>query len=356
MDVGAEVDVIDVNQNTQGIPSSAEDISLKQATTSTQTNTVMLQDAATDPLFLHSDQSAFSCYNFIHNSRAIHHYTGLEDYDRFCFVLNTLGPAAYELSYMYGSPPRNISVENMFFLCLIKLRRHTTNFELSLLFNISESDVYNIFNTWIRFMSLQWREVSLWISKDLVNFYAPYSFQEEYPATRVIIDGTECPVKKPALPTAQQATFSTYKNRNTSKVLIGVSPGGLCSYVSDAYGGSTSDRQIVERSRLPEMCDRGDSIMSDKGFDVQDIFAPHGVTVNIPTFFRKKNQMSGETVIRDRKIASKRVHVERFIGLAKTYLILSQPLNTSETQLSSDIIFVCCMLCNFRSGIVPRHA
>ena len=154
MDVGAEVDVTDVDQNTQGIPSSAEDISLKQATTSssTQTNTEILQDAATDPLFLHFDQSAFSYYNFIHNSRAIHHYTGLEDYDRFCFVLNTLGPAAYELSYMYGSPPKNISVENMFFLCLIKLRRHTTNFELSLLFNISESDVYNIFNTWIRFM------------------------------------------------------------------------------------------------------------------------------------------------------------------------------------------------------------
>ena len=134
------------------------------------------------------------------------------------------------------------------------------------------------------------------------------------------------------------------KPKYKQSFLIGVSPGGLCSYVSDAYGGSTSNRQIVKRSRLPEKCDRGDSIMSDKGFDVQDIFAPYGVTVNILTFFRKKNQMSGETVIRDRKIASKRVHVERFIGLGKTYLILSQPFNTSETQLSSDIIFVCCML------------
>ena len=66
--------------------------------------------------------------------------------------------------------------------------------------------------------------------------------------------------------------------------------------------------------------------------------------------------MSGETVIPDQKVASKRVHVKRFTGPAKTYLILSQPLNTSETQLSSDIIFVCCMLCNFHSGIVPRHA
>ena len=50
--------------------------------------------------------------------------------------------------------------------------------------------------------------------------------------------------------------------------------------------------------------------------------------------------MSGTTVLHDRKIASKRVHVERVIGLAKTYAILKSPLSTSETLLASDIIFM----------------
>ena len=144
-------------------------------------------------------------------------------------------------------------------------------------------------------------------------------------------------------------------NKNTIKVLAGVTPGGLCSYISPAYGGSTSDRQIVERT-LPSMCDPGDSVMSDKGFDVQDILAPYDITVNIPTFFSKRNRLNNKTVLHDRKIASKRVHVERFIGLAKIYTILSSPLNTSETILSSDIIFVCFMLCNFLSGIVNKDA
>ena len=31
----------------------------------------------------------------------------------------------------------------------------------------------------------------------------------------------------------------------------------------------------------------GDSVMADKGFDVQDSFAPVDVTVNIPTFTEK---------------------------------------------------------------------
>ena len=176
------------------------------------------------------------------------------------------------------------------------------------------------------------------------------------PTTRAIFDGTECPIKKPAATAAQQSTFSTYKNRNTVKVLVGVSPAGHVSYVSPAYGGSTSDRQIVERSNLTKIVDQGDSIMADKGFDVQDIFAPLDVTVNIPTFFRKKNKMSGETVLRDRKISSKRVHVERIIGLAKTYKILKNPMNHTESLLASEIIFICFMLTNFRKCIVPRNA
>jgi hypothetical protein len=289
------------------------------------------------------------------DDETIHFYTGLESYSKVKFVLATLGPAAYCLKYMYGSVS-GISVSDQFFLVLMKLRQHKTNFELSKLFCISESDVYNIFSTWIRFMSLQWGEVDIWPPQDLVRFYTPTDFKSKFPTTRVIIDGTECPVKKPALPLAQQSTFSSYKNRNTVKVLVGATPSGMVSYVSPAYGGSTSDRQIVERSDLPRRCDIGDSVMADKGFDVQDLFAARDVTVNIPTFFRKKNQMSSKKVMHDRKVSSKRVHIERIIGLGKTYKILTHPLNTSETALSSDIIKVCYMLCNFKKCIVPRDA
>lgn len=293
--------------------------------------------------------------NFIGDAEGIHFYTGLENYSKFQFVLTTLGPAAFELVYMYGQVYQ-LAVRDQFFLTLIKLRRHKQNFELSRLFGISESCVSNIFCTWVRFMSLQWKEINLWPDRDLVRYYSPTDFRQKFPTTRVIVDGTECPVSKPKAPLAQQSTFSTYKNRNTVKVMVGATPGGLVSFVSPAYGGSTSDRQIIERGSMPNKCDPGDSVMADKGFNVQDLFAPYDVSVNIPSFFHKKNRLSGKTVQKDRKIASKRVHIERIIGLGKTYKILVEPMNHSEMLLATDIIFICYALCNFRKCIVPADA
>jgi len=57
---------------------------------------------------------------------------------------------------------------------------------------------------------------------------------------------------------APNATFSSYKNRKTVKILVGSTPGGLVNFVSDAYGGCTSDRQIVKRGNIVQLCESGD--------------------------------------------------------------------------------------------------
>ncbi|XP_014675885.1 PREDICTED: uncharacterized protein LOC106815875 [Priapulus caudatus] len=216
--------------------------------------------------------------------------------------------------YYYNKKVQCLSVPDQFFLTLIKLRQHKIKFELSRMFCVSESTVTNIFVTWVNFMNVQWREIDLFPSRDLVKYFAPSDFKQKFPTTRIFIDGVECPVKKPSAPRAQQSTFSTYKNRNTVKNLVGCTPGALVSYISPRYGGSVSDRQIIERSHIQISCDPGDSIMADKG------------------------------------------HIERIIGLGKTYKILTQPMTGPETNLSSEIIFICYMLCNFRSSIVSKMA
>ena len=87
---------------------------------------------------------------------------------------------------------------------------------------------------------------------------------------------------------------------------------------------------------------------------VQYLFASRDVEVNTPTTMRGKNQLEPETVVKDRQISSKRVHVERVIGLAKTFKILKQQLSHQKTKLSGRIIYVCFVLVNFRPNIVSN--
>lgn len=274
-----------------------------------------------------------------------------------CFyMLTCLGDNVDHLQYAYSERCDCITNENQFLLMLVKLRRHYPHFELARMFGVSVFTVQNVFVTWINFCYCQWQEINWWPERRLVQHYCPADFKRKFPTTRVVVDATEVRVKQPSNPQPQRASFSTYKHSNTVKVLVGVTPGGLTSYILDAYGGSTSDRQIVERSPLTRLTEPGDSIMADKGFNVQDIFASRDVHINIPAFFKQKNRLASTTLQNDRKIASKRVHVERIIGMAKVFTICQHRLNILETKLATQIITVCFYLCNFRKTVVSRFA
>jgi hypothetical protein len=285
----------------------------------------------------------------------IRYYTSLLDYAHFCYVFACLGPAARDLKYKC----KKLKPEDQFLLTLIKLRHNKDDQELAFFFGISQGLVSTVFRTWINFLYFQLQELEIWPSREVVDSYIPSDFKAKYPSTRVIIDGTEIPIEKPTNLLHQSATWSNYKNRNTLKVLVGVSPRGDVSHISEAYGGAASDRQVIERSELladPQKFKLGDSIMADKGFVVQDLFLMRGVHVNIPTVMKGMSQLPPEKVLRDRNIASKRVHVERIIGLAKVFKILKDELHHNYLPIGGRILFVCFSLCNFKPNILKNDA
>lgn len=74
----------------------------------------------------------------------------------------------------------------------------------------------------------------------------PECFRKHYPNTWIIIDATEFAVERPSSLVSQSSTFSTYKNKNSIKVLVGIIPSGPITFVSDGYEGSISDKKLVQ--------------------------------------------------------------------------------------------------------------
>jgi hypothetical protein len=340
---------IDSNLNHPDIETNGDNVSRsanledhpKCASSSTQTMT--------------GGKQIMSIENLKNQPNVIKYYTGFLDYEHFLYFFSCLGPAAYCLSFQSGC----LSAQDELFLTLMKLRQGKDDEELGYLFDISRTLAAKIFRTWLNFLYFQLKELDIWLPKEVILENMPSDFRKKYPHTRVILDATEIGIQKPQNLHDQSATWSSYKNKNTLKCIVGISPRGFVTYISDTYGGSASDRQIIERSEFVQsntMFVSGDSIMADRGIMVQDLFACQNVQVNTPTTMKGKNQLPSKTVVKDRRIASKRVHVERVIGLAKTFKILKRDLNHMRTPLGGRIIYVCFAILNFRPCIVGERA
>ena len=194
---------------------------------------------------------------------------------------------------------------------------------------------------------MRFKEFPLWPSRDLVQTYMPRSFKDLYPSTRVIIDATEIFVETPSLPELQQMTFSSYKNHNTFKALVGISPGGAVTFISKLFCGSISDRELTKRSGLLELLESGDTVMADRGFNIQDDLTPLGVRVNIPPFLRGKEQLEPNELVETRRIASLRIHVERAMERIKNFHVFDRTIPSSLTEVAEQMFFVCAVLTNF---------
>ena len=129
-------------------------------------------------------------------------------------------------------------------------------------------------------------------------------------------------IDQPKLPELQQMTFSNYKNSNTFKVLVGISPDGVITFVSALYPGSISDKELTRRSGIMDLLEPGDSVKADRGFDIEDDLILRGVHLNIPPFLRGKEQFSEKELVLTRRIASLRIHVERAMEQIKNFHII----------------------------------
>lgn len=263
------------------------------------------------------------------NDKLTRLYTGMPTSDSFMALVEYLEPKAQDMIAWNSSQTkeldlngkqggtrcfRGMSVANQLFSVLIRLRLGLLVADVCVRFGISEGTYSRLFTTWICFLSKELKLLFPFPSRKQIDEWMPRSFKKHFPNTRIIIDCYEIECQRPSGLLNSSITYSQYKSRNTWKMLIGCTPSGLVSFVSDAWGGRISDREITEKSGLLDLLEKGDLIMADRGFDIQESVASKGIFVNVPPRLGSQKQLSAFDVEKTRRIAEFRIHIERVIG------------------------------------------
>lgn len=306
----------------------------------------------------------------LRNTQSIKRNTGMEQKDLFD-LFDLIKENVHHINYWRGpnsvndenKPPgntkstanRKLSLFQEYLMTLVYIRTGYDVNMLADLLEVPQSVASTIIITWINILYLVLKDWLIWPTAAQVRASLPENFPEQYSDTRTILDCTEMFTVKPTNPSTQAATYSQYKHHNTLKVLIGITPTGLITFVSSVYGGNTSDRHIAEAEFIDKV-EPGDAIMVDRGFNIGDLILQHGAKLYIPPFTRREaskgRMLTQNEIAKTRSIASVRIHVERAIGRMKTFKLLGQTVDQRMWPLIDYIVVIVAVLCNMKPPLV----
>nr|XP_012562439.1 uncharacterized protein LOC105847414 [Hydra vulgaris] len=299
------------------------------------------------------------------NNENCNHYTGFPSINILKAVLEFLDPGENGRNIiLYNNKkkttssstgrPRALKPLDAFILTLTRLRRNFDLHHLSFLYNISEGTVSNTVNTCINFMYIRLGSICIWPSMEQVRKTMPQSMKEKFPTVKCIIDCVEFKVETPSELFMHKVMYSDYKIHTTVKVLVGIAPGGGFTFISNAYPGSISDKEIVIKSGFlsQALWNPGESVMSDRGFTIAEYLRPLGVNLVLPSFLKGREQFTIEETVLSQQIANERIHVERMIQRLKCYHIFDYVIPMNMMGSLNQIISVAALLSNFQDPII----
>lgn len=247
-------------------------------------------------------------------------------------------------------PKRKLCSTDEFLMMLMKLRLGLFNKDLADRFEVSVGSVSAIVSTWIKASSAVLSLLIFLPQQGSVVNTRPPRFQS-MPDLFAILDGTEFFIQTPKNPDLQKLTWSDYKHHNTLKVLVCIAPNSMITFISKAYGGSISDKELTIRSEFLDYVPPYTQIMYDKGFQLTNECASRFISVSVPPARKGTAQMTPGEIVKTKKIANMRILVEQVIRRLKLFQILSTELSISLIKSFDDILIICAALSNMRKPI-----
>lgn len=182
-------------------------------------------------------------------------------------------------------------------LVLIRLRLKLPLKDLAFRFQISLSTVTRIWHKWISVLHQRTSFLIQWPERDILGKTLPMEFWSNFGTkVAVILDCFEIFIERPSNLLARAQMWSSYKHHNTVRFLIGISPQGLVTYISSAWGRRASDKTITEQCGILRKLLPGDLVLADRGFDIGDSVGSFAATIQVPAFTKGKQQLSANDV------------------------------------------------------------
>lgn len=247
-------------------------------------------------------------------------------------------------------------------LTLMKLRLNLPFKYLSYRFGVSPATASTTFYKCLDVLYSLFQNLVFWPDREVLRKNIPDCFKQYFGnRITVIIDCFEIFIESHSDLLIAAQCWSNYKHHKTVKFLIGITSQGTISYISDAWGGRTSDKHITENTGFLDKILPND-VMTDRAFLIKDSVCRLGGKLVIPAFTKGKNQLEAIDIENTRNIAHVRIHVERVIGLRNKFKILQGPipitmLSKIENNKSAldKIVTVCCAFVNLSPSIIPMH-
>ena len=70
--------------------------------------------------------------------------------------------------------------------------------------------------------------------------------------------------------------------------------------------GSISDREIYKQSGFNELLDPGDTLLADRGFNIEDFTLTRGAKLVIPPFLNKRKRFTYQELVQSKLITRAR--------------------------------------------------
>ena len=231
-------------------------------------------------LFTSMPEKPFDEDWFIDDDKKVDFYTGLPGFD----VLKAV--------FRHVRKSMTLTKFQEFAMTLMKLKLNMPMQDLAYRVSVSRSTVSRIFLAWMVVMDVRLSPVISWPERENLWRTMPQCFQYSFGnRATVIIDCFEIFINRPSNLLARAQTYSSYKSHNTVKILIGITPQGSISFVSQAWGGRTSDKYLTEKCKILGKLLPGDLVLADRGFTIHESVIFQRAELAIPAFTKGKDQL-----------------------------------------------------------------